>query len=196
MVFLDLAIDKAAFRETLEDYVPRTGFSTSGDLRILDVGCGFCLEADVLTSFFGEYFQLSDSQISFIGLDSNKEKINRDKEVYQSDGYRFVCGDARKLDDVVEGKFDVVVIRHPNIFGNEKSWKKIFKKSYKVMDPGGLLVSTCLSPMEWERVETCTTQAGYKIQVNEENVHGVYFSESKFLGGRFSHDGYVIMAVK
>ena len=147
------------FRDTLEHYLDRIHYSKPKHPRILNVGCGWCSEAEVLVDFFGG---------TMVEKDINEVVIASLRKKYKKNGrYEFIHGDARRLSDLIEEKADIVVARHPDVRNDD--WEKMFKESYGLTRKGGIVIVTCYFPGEPKVAKDNLTKAKYKVRVCEEN---------------------------
>ena len=68
---------RKAFRKMLETYVPQVGYSVPECPRILDLGCGVCYEAHVLSSYFGNQPHGWDSKdVLVVGIDTDEKFLD------------------------------------------------------------------------------------------------------------------------
>lgn len=73
-----------AFRKMLETYVPQVGYSAPEHTRILNLGCGICNEAIVLSSYFGGRPEGYDSEdVLVVGVDINAGNIRSAERLYK-----------------------------------------------------------------------------------------------------------------
>jgi len=184
---------RKAFRQMLETYVPQVGYSAPQNPRILNLGCGVCYEALVLSSYFGNRPNGFDSEDVFVvGIDIDEKKIERARNEYlepdfsekitklvEQPNYRFIPGDARKLKELVEGEFDIIVARHPNVAEIPDTWQTIFGESYKLMRLSGLFIATSFSDIEHKMLEEQIQKAGYKIALSVSNMYAIPTSHEK-----------------
>lgn len=178
---------RRAFRKMLETYVPQLNYSIPQQPRILNLGCGRCYETLVLNEYFSGKSEGFDSENTFlVGIDINVKEIERAKQEYtradfsekvikfvEKPNYRFVHGDARNLRELVDGEFDVVVTRHPNVAEIPDTWHTIFRESNSLMKPQGLFLATSFSDIEHEVLEEQVQKAGYKIALSTQNVYAI-----------------------
>jgi len=125
---------RRAFRQMLETYVSQLRYSTPQNPRILNLGCGQCEEALVLSGYFGNKpFGSKSDSVQCVGIDIDQKSIdsaislnsdwNSDcitsKKVLP-DNYKFINGDAsflkQSLKELVDSDFDIIVARHPQVF--------------------------------------------------------------------------------
>src|SRR3972149_7852006 len=76
---------RKSFRKMLEKYVPRVSYSVPTNARILDLGCGECDEALVLSGYFGNQPDCFDSEeVLVVGIDIDEKSIERARIEYQT----------------------------------------------------------------------------------------------------------------
>jgi SAM-dependent methyltransferase len=184
---------RRGFRGMLETYVPQVGYSASKNPRILDLGCGPCYEAHVLSSYFGgEPFGFDSDDVLVVGIDINEKEIEKARMEYseldfseeiikwvEEPNYKFIHGDARELRKLVDGEFDVVVARHPNVAEMPDNWYTIFREAREVLKPDGLLIATSPSDTEHEMMEEQIQRLGYKIVLSCTNMYAIPTSHEK-----------------
>lgn len=127
--------------------------------RILDLACGDCREAGMLTDLFGRlggHTEEGDTGrlVKFTGMDIRAREIAeaaarfRSGRLAGSPGVRqefeFLTGDASKLSQHKElgETFDVVFLRHQNLWNGERVWEEIFHEALEKLAPEGRLVIT------------------------------------------------------
>lgn len=94
---------KARFKIININILQMLGLCLRGKKRVLDVGCGFGL--------FGCYFSAMYPEISYVGYDLNKGRVdqaNRAAEKLGLKNARFSVGDARDLS--IDDQFDAIVM--------------------------------------------------------------------------------------
>lgn len=184
---------RKAFRKMLETYIPRTNYHINGNERILNLGCGKCYEAYVLSGYFGGKHYGSDSENVFlVGIDIDAKEIERAKQEYtrldfservakfiEKTNYKFVEGDAKRLRELVNGEFDVVIARHTNVAEIPDTWRTIFQEAYHLLKTRGILLATSFSDLEHQMLEEQVQKAGYKIALSESNAYAIPTSDKE-----------------
>jgi|APSaa5957512622_1039677.scaffolds.fasta_scaffold78600_3 ubiquinone/menaquinone biosynthesis C-methylase UbiE len=161
------------FKLMLEYFLNKIGLKDLKKLSVLDVACGRCNEAEVLIELFGKVR----------GIDNNPKKIKRIKG--KNLNARFGVIDASNLSNISDHKFNFVLVRHPNIFGDK--WKKIYEECFRVTKEKGILISTFYHEEEYLLGKKLIKNASYDIKFAKEN---------KFYLKSFGFDKYVIIAKK
>lgn len=167
------------------------------ELTILDVGCGRGLDAIPLTSYFGDTpYGVPGRNVSYIGVDvdivglKNARGIHKDRP-----DLRFEQADATRFDDYpfLRGKFDIVVIRHPEVFTRHSrrisdTWLHIFRESVAHLAEGGILLVTAYRCMEHLGAERALTSYGARRVFAG---HNPFSANISFYGGVDRRDQYV-----
>lgn len=133
----------------------RRGLADKAEARILDLACGDCREADVLTDFLAELKSPDEEQlVRLTGVDMRAREIadaqrrfggkKRLKGKPGSSECDFFTGDASKLDGHEElgEDFDLVFMRHQNYWNGAKTWEEIYDQALNKLDDDGRLIIT------------------------------------------------------
>jgi len=142
-----------------------------GRLRLLDLACGECFEAEMLARFMREIIDPGDKssgkelEIDFVGMDIRETEIARARERCRGDqktDFQFLAKDGKQLSTAPEldGEFDVVFIRHQNYYLGGKEWHELFEKSLEKLSPDGRLIITSYFDHEHELAKKAIKQVG------------------------------------
>ena len=124
------------------------------EARILDIACGECREAEVLTDFMAELKGAPDSAVKLTGIDLRAREIANATRKFGGrrgpDGIRgkrefeFLTDDATKLKGHAElgDDFDLVFMRHQNYWNGDSTWEKIFDQALEKLSTDGRLIIT------------------------------------------------------
>lgn len=125
------------------------------EARILDLACGDCREAEVLTDFLAGLKEPGDeTRVKLTGIDVRAREIadaqlrfGGKKPLGDKPGTRecdFFTGDASKLDGHEElgEDFDLVFMRHQNYWNGAKTWEEIYDQALNKLDADGRLIIT------------------------------------------------------
>ncbi len=124
------------------------------EAHILDIACGECREAEVLTDFMAELKGGPESAVKLTGIDVRAREIaNAEKKFGRRRGpdgkrgkreFEFLAGDATKLKGHAEmgDDFDLVFMRHQNYWNGDSTWEKIFDQALEKLGKDGRLVIT------------------------------------------------------
>lgn len=133
----------------------RRRLSARDEARILDIACGECREAEVLTDFLEDLKGEGGAKVKLTGIDVRAREIaNAEKKFGRRHGkdekrgareFEFLDGDATKLQEHVElgDDFDLVFLRHQNFWNGERTWEEIFDHALdKTGDDGRLVITS------------------------------------------------------
>ncbi|MCB1086235.1 MAG: class I SAM-dependent methyltransferase [Verrucomicrobiae bacterium] len=189
----DLARLKKMLRRVLgnDEAAIRRVFEAGGAeaLRILDIACGDCREADALGDALNEIraekpdLDARPIDIQLTGIDVRTREIaeaNRrfggkriDSKTGAKREARFLAGDASKLQrqgQLGEGQgFDLVFLRHQNYWNGERTWDEIFDQALRQLDEEGRLVITSYFDREHQLAVDAIQRLGGELIVTEQN---------------------------
>jgi SAM-dependent methyltransferase len=194
---LELAKEKGnerkRFWNMLVTEVAKTPYQPPQDrqTQVLDIGCGKCNEADILSAYFGcGNFGFNSENVKVTGIDIDKKAIEKaikncqkpdfsesiTKYILPSNftsNFEFIHGDATKLNQYssISDKIDVVVIRHQKISDNEKLWTKIFQEALHKLNQEGIMILTSFSDIEHEMLIKKLQELNCEILINESNPY-------------------------
>ncbi len=138
-----------------DDESVRRRLAQKDEARILDLACGECREAEVLTDFLAELKEPDEDRVvKLTGIDvrareiadassrfGGKKKLRGKPGAQECD---FFTGDASKLDGHEElgDDFDLVFMRHQNYWNGAKTWEEIYDQALNKLDEDGRLIIT------------------------------------------------------
>lgn len=144
--------DVEAVKRRLErNAKPRPG---SEEIRVLDIACGDCREAEVLGDFVAELKGAPEAAVKLTGIDVRAREIadaarrfgkyQGPREERGRREFEFLSGDATKLKDHAEmgEEFDLVFLRHQNYWNGARAWEEIFDQALDKVGEDGRLVIT------------------------------------------------------
>lgn len=132
------------------------------EARVLDIACGDCREAEVLTDFIAELKDPSEGAVKLTGIDVRAREIadaqrryGGKREFKDRPGSRecdFMTGDASKLDQHTEmgEDFDLVFMRHQNYWHSARTWEEIYDQALAKLGDDGRLIITSYFDKEHE----------------------------------------------
>ncbi len=132
----------------------RRRLEAKDEARILDIACGECREAEVLTDFVAELKGAPESSVKLTGIDLRAREIaNAQKRFGKGRGvkdgrgrreFEFLNGDATKLKghSALGDDFDLVFLRHQNYWNDDRTWEEIFDQAIGKLGDDGRLVIT------------------------------------------------------
>ncbi len=191
----DLEEDRARLRRLLRRALKDSALSpsASGEVRILNLACGSCNEAEVLVETLPELL-LKDSGKScpppaaLVGIDVREREISdalarcrswlKSRASRGSDAplpqFEFLAGDATRVKTHREigDDFDVVFLRHQNFYDGADTWRKIFDQGLEKLSPEGYLIFTSYFDREHKLALKAFESLGGEIIVSRENPSG------------------------
>lgn len=167
-----LGDDEAQVRRRLE---------SRDETRILDIACGECREAEVLTDFIADLRGNKDGEVRLTGMDVRAREIEDaqrrfggKRDLENRPGTReceFLTGDASKLDQHAElgENFDFVFMRHQNYWNGAKTWEEIYDQALGKLDDEGRLIITSYFDREHELALEAIKRLGGELISSEFN---------------------------
>ena len=183
----DLKKDMVRLRRMLQkvasddDEEVRRRLENRDEARILDIACGECNEAEVLTDFIADLNGLGGGNIKLTGIDVRAREIEdaqrrfggrREREGKSgSRECEFLTGDASKLDEHNElgEDFDLVFMRHQNYWNGDKTWEEIFDQALGKIGEEGRLIITSYFDKEHELALEAIQRLGGELVRTEFN---------------------------
>jgi len=154
-------------------------------VQILDLACGACDEAEALTRFFTELKEPAarcpkPKSLKLTGLDIRDREISqaaarykkrRNRKTGSEVDFEFLHGDATKLvgHQQLPGEFDVIFMRHQNLWNGKKTWEEIFHQALEKLSPQGRLIITSYFDREHELALKSIQEQGAELIVTAEN---------------------------
>ena len=146
------------------------------NFQLLNIACGACNEAKTLAKVFGISDRANEEKrnMDFIGLDVRAREIAEATARFRSDSnsqFEFINGDATKLDGYKQlpGSFDVIFVRHQNLWNGKRTWEEIYHKAMEKVSPSGRLIITSYFDREHEQAIEVIKNQGGQLLVNEAN---------------------------
>lgn len=163
-----IAKDLRVLDSLLRDHVaPHLTFSGS-DLRILNLACGECDEAETLVSFAKS---LGNLDVKLIGADIRIREILRARERCAKLPAEFLLEDATRLKahKQIGDDFNMVLLRHQNVWNGHDQWKRIFEQGLEKTGDEGLLVITSYFDKEHQAALSALNEIGAELIVSHSN---------------------------
>lgn len=164
----DLARLKALLRPELQDHLGNA--SDGGDLRILNLACGRCDEAETLVTLGRELIG-GKGDVEMIGADIRIREIRQARERFAGLPAKFLLEDASQLsrNQALGDDFGLVFLRHQNFWHGQEVWKKIFDQGIARLRPDGLLVITSYFDVEHKLALQALQAMGMEVVSNKRN---------------------------
>lgn len=163
-----IANDMRKLCALLRDHVAPHLSSSTSDFRILNLACGECEEAETLVSFAKS---LGGSDVKLIGADIRIREILRVRERCANLPAEFLLEDATRLKahKQIGDDFNMVLLRHQNIWNGPDLWKKIFEQGLEKAGEDGLLVITSYFDKEHQLALEALRKLGTELVITKLN---------------------------
>jgi SAM-dependent methyltransferase len=117
---------------------PHAGLRGDGPVRVLAIGCG---DADEVGAW------LATGRVrEVVGVDLDEEAVQRARARWPQ--ATFLCADAAQLPDDFWHRFDVVLIRRPDLLAQPDRWRAVFAAIPSYLRPAGRVVVVVLGVAE------------------------------------------------
>jgi SAM-dependent methyltransferase len=186
----DLGRLKQFLHQSLHDLPPKPNHPDN--LRILNLACGNCHEAEILADHFANppsssLHSPAESRVELVGVDIRQREIAdararcREylKDLAQSEGaetaqqrsFEFLAADATMVGSHRElcDPFDVVFLRHQNFWHDRDIWHDIFQQGLEKLSPGGTLILTSYFDREHALALQAVQHLGGELITSVEN---------------------------
>lgn len=140
------------------------------DLRILNLACGRCDEAEVLIDV-GRELAGGSADVEMVGADIRIREIRQARDRYAHLPAEFLIEDASQLsrNKALGEDFGVVFLRHQNFWHGQELWKKIFDQGIAKLRPDGKLVITSYFDVEHRLALEALGKMGLEVVSNIRN---------------------------
>ncbi len=161
----DMAKLKSLLHESLSPHLP----PGQKDMRILNLACGRCDEAETLVEVGSDLTK--GGAVEMLGADIRIREIRQARETHAQLPAEFLIEDATQIGRHKElgDDFNMVFLRHQNFWHGRELWKKIFDQGIAKLRPDGMLVITSYFDVE-HRLALRTLEAlGMEVVSNKRN---------------------------
>jgi len=162
----DLAVLKHRLREGLVDVM-----EPPQDLRILNLACGHCDEAEALIEVAGELTGRG-GHVEMVGADIRIREIRQAREQHRHLPAEFLIEDATHLSHhkALGDDFGLVFLRHQNFWHGQELWQNIFDQGIAHLASDGLMVITSYFDVEHRMAVAALENLGMEVVSNRRNV--------------------------
>ena len=159
-----------SFLGLLNNYLPKDILDKArqgNTVKILSIACGRFREAK---SIF-DYFQKYENHVKLYGIDVDNDLLKLVKE----EKVTIKCADAKNIESYKEwlsnGKFDLIIVRHPEITLNTDDFIKIFSTCVNVIALDGHLLITTHYEDEKNVVKNLLKLLKFNVLTDVKNEH-------------------------
>ncbi len=163
-----IANDMRVLDSLLREHVAPHLLTSTSDLRILNLACGQCDEAETLINFAKSENRRA---VKLIGADIRIREILQARERHANLPAEFLLEDATKLHahKQIGEDFNMVLMRHQNFWHEPGVWKKIFEQSLDKTGENGLVVITSYYDKEHQLALNALKEIGAELIVTQSN---------------------------
>ena len=163
-----IAEDMSKLKTLLQDSL-QPHLKPQSDMRILNLACGRCDEAETLIQVGSELTKGGD--VEMIGADIRIREIRQARENHVNLPAKFLIEDATKINEHKEmgDDFNMVFLRHQNFWHGQELWKKIFDQGIAKLRPDGMLVITSYFDVEHRLALRALESLGMEVVSNKRN---------------------------
>ena len=164
-IIQDLSCLKGLLSESVTPHL-----APSSDLRILNLACGRCDEAETLISV-GRELTGGSGAVEMVGADIRIREIRQARERHAGLPAEFLLEDASQLDRnrALGDDFGMVFLRHQNFWNGRDLWKKIFDQGIAKLREDGLLVITSYCDVEHRLALEALQKMGMEVVESRRN---------------------------
>jgi hypothetical protein len=176
---LPIADDMSKLKTLLHDSLsPHVTPAAANGMRILNLACGRCDEAETLIQVGSELTK--GGEVEMIGADIRIREIRQARENHSHLPAKFLIEDATKIDQHQElgDDFNMVFLRHQNFWHGQELWKKIFDQGIAKLRPDGMLVITSYFDKEHRLALRALESLGMEVVSNTRNTRSRALSDA------------------
>jgi hypothetical protein len=161
----DLSQLKGLLKDSLAGQIAGTS-----DLRILNLACGRCDEAETLIAV-GQELTGEKGGVEMVGADIRIREIRQAREKHAHLPAEFLIEDASQLsrNKALGDDFGLVFLRHQNFWHGQELWKKIFDQGIAKLRADGMLVITSYFDVEHRLALEALQKMGLEVVSNRRN---------------------------
>ncbi|MCA1963182.1 MAG: class I SAM-dependent methyltransferase [Prosthecobacter sp.] len=160
----DMARLGGLLRESLAPHL-----APQGQMRILNLACGRCDEAETLIQVGSEL--AGGGSVEMVGADIRIREIRQARETHAHLPAEFLLEDATQIGrhQQLGDDFNLVFLRHQNFWHGQELWKKIFDQGIAKLRPDGRLVITSYFDEEHRLALRALEALGMEVVSNRRN---------------------------
>lgn len=184
------------FERTIDYALTQVPMPMSQNARVLSIGTGY-RGMEEYHAFLKHFWYVHQVRLAeYVSIDQKTPSGISYDLLSQFDRARSIVNDARNLDQLVGGTFDVVVLTHPEPETRKsgpEEYKTIFEKAKGVMHPHSRMVITSFWEHGYNVLLSILNECSFNIKNFEENPHKGKMISSD---GKVVYDKYLIVATK
>jgi hypothetical protein len=180
-----------------EEYLPRYGILLPENPNVLNIGCG----NSVTWNYLALTFYLASQGLGmprYVGIDVEEAAFADAKKALKG-LVQFVSGDAQHLTDFVTGRYELIVVEHPNLTTSPKGpriWRRIFEETATVLDDKGGLILTSFWLNDHIPAQLALERAGFHVLFSGRNKYAGKTFDRAANDEELAYDKYVLLAKK
>ena len=174
------------FLQLLNDHLPKDLLGKSKEnktVKILSIGCGRFREAK---SIF-DYFQGCEDTLNLFGIETDKERLDlaKEEEIIKKNKntVSLKLADASNFENYADwlnnGRFDLIIIRHPEITFNTDVFIKIFSCCVNLLEKNSHLLITTHFGNEKEALKLLLKLYKFNLLAETENPKSPYMQKGE-----------------
>lgn len=162
----DLTQLRKLLRETIGGKLPKE----ARDLKILNLACGACDEAEALIDVGRDL--TGGGSVEMVGADIRIREVLEARKKFAHLPAEFLLEDATKIGVHKElgDDFNLLFMRHQNYWHGRELWKKIFDEGLTKLDDNGLMVITSYFDKEHRLALEALQKLGMEVVENRRNT--------------------------
>lgn len=164
-----IAEDMQKLKTLLHDSLSPHVAAAQKDMRILNLACGRCDEAETLIQVGSDLTQ--GGAVQMVGADIRIREIRQARETHGHLPAEFLIEDATQISQHKQlgDDFNMVFLRHQNFWHGQELWKKIFDQGIAKLRPDGMLVITSYFDVEHRLALRALEALGMEVVSNRRN---------------------------
>jgi SAM-dependent methyltransferase len=180
-----------------EEYLPQYGILLPENPNVLNIGCG----NSVTWNYLALTIYLASQGLGmphYVGIDVEEAAFENAKKALNG-LVQFVSGDAQHLTEFVTGRYELIVVEHPNLTTSPKGprmWRRIFEETAEVLDDKGGLILTSFWLNDHIPAQLALERAGFRVLFSGRNKYAGKIFDRAANDEELAYDKYVLLARK
>jgi SAM-dependent methyltransferase len=180
-----------------QEYLPKYGILLPENPNVLNIGCG----NSVTWNYLALTFYLASQGLgmpNYVGVDV-EEAAFADAKKALNGLVQFVSGDAQHLTDFVTGRYELVVVEHPNLTTSPEGpriWRRVFEETAEVLNEDGGLILTSFWLNDHIPAQVALERARFRVLFSGRNKYPGKTFDRAANDEALAFDKYVLIAKK